>query len=293
MGFRRVPGRLVVVVGHPLRVDVQLQGLHRARPAEQRREFPDVQRRAVDEDDPAVLGDAEPGTPHVVAAAEGGAPGGVHVLIHRGRDLPVVDQELEVLPDADHVRGHPQLAAPGTDLDGAVAVVDHRRRPVHQGALVRAVEVEAAARRVQLEPAVEGGQQALAGARRDPRRGLPVARARVFGARPQPELDQPLVHRDEARHVGGVHRARPQERAEDGRVALDRLQHPPGALAGQRMAGRGGELVPGCSARSRACACRSWRRASPDGAASEKPGLPPALGGLYEIHSPNVTTGPR
>lgn len=33
--------------------------------------------------------------------------------------------------------------------------------------------------------------------------------------------------------------------------------------------------------------------ASPDGAASEKPGLPPVLGGLYEIHSPNVTTGPR
>ena len=105
-----------------------------------------------------------------------------------------------------------------------------------------AVEVEASARRVQLEPAVEGGQQALAGARRDPRRGLPVTRARVFGARPQPELDQPLVHRDEARHVGAVHRARPQERAEDGRGALDRLQHPPGALARQRMAGRRGEL---------------------------------------------------
>jgi hypothetical protein len=78
----------------------------------------------------------------------------------------VVDQQLEVLPDAGDVRGHGELAAPGADLDGAVAVVDDARGPLHQRALVLAVEVEAAVGRVELEAAVEGGQQAPAGTRR-------------------------------------------------------------------------------------------------------------------------------
>ena len=34
-------------------------------------------------------------------------------------------------------------------------------------------------------------------------------------------------------------------------------------------------------------------RASPLGTASENDGLPPFGGGLYDTHSPNVTTGPR
>ena len=33
--------------------------------------------------------------------------------------------------------------------------------------------------------------------------------------------------------------------------------------------------------------------ASPLGTASENDGLPPFGGGLYDTHSPNVTTGPR
>ena len=33
--------------------------------------------------------------------------------------------------------------------------------------------------------------------------------------------------------------------------------------------------------------------ASPLGTASENDGLPPFGGGLYDSHSPNVTTGPR
>ena len=33
--------------------------------------------------------------------------------------------------------------------------------------------------------------------------------------------------------------------------------------------------------------------ASPLGTASENDGLPPLGGGLYDSHSPNVTTGPR
>src|SRR5580700_11241324 len=135
-------------------------------------------------DDPAVLGDANARAPHVVAAAEGGAPVGLDVLVHARRDLAVIDDQLEVLPDADHAGGHLHVPAPVADLDRAVAVVDHRRRALGQGSGRIAVEVETAAGRVYLEPAVERADQAGAGAGRDPGLGLPVARSRVFGAGP-------------------------------------------------------------------------------------------------------------
>ena len=83
-----------------------------------------------------------------------------------------------------------------------------------------------------------------------------MARARVFGARPQAEPDQPLVHRDEARHVGAVHRARPQERAEDGRVAAVTVSSTRQAPSpGSGMVSRGGELGRDVRLRTRACAC--------------------------------------
>src|ERR1019366_557875 len=111
-----------------------------------------------------------PRAPDLVRAAEGGAPAAEHILVHGRRDLAVVDDELEVLPDADDVLGHPHALPPGADLDVAVAVVDDRRRPVHQRPMSDAIEVEATAGRVQLETAVEGGHQARAGAGRDARR---------------------------------------------------------------------------------------------------------------------------
>ena len=155
----------------------------------------------------------------------------------------MIDDEPEVLADTHDVRRHPHFTAPGADPDRAVAVVDHRRGPVDQVPLAGAVEVEAAARRVQLEPAVERGQQAVARARRDPRRGFPVARAGVLGPGMQMEADQPLVQRHDPGHVGGVHAVRAQEGGENRGLFVDRLKHAPDALARQRLGGRRGQLL--------------------------------------------------
>jgi Ferric reductase like transmembrane component len=55
--IRRMASGLVVLEGHPERVDVQLQGLDGACPLQQDRECFHVERRAVHVDDPPVLGD--------------------------------------------------------------------------------------------------------------------------------------------------------------------------------------------------------------------------------------------
>ena len=237
----------------------------------------DVERRAVREDEPPVGGQAHAGTPHVVAAAQGRAPAADHVLVDRRGDLAVVDDQLEVLPHADDLRGHPHLAAPAADLDRAIAVVHHRGDPADQRSLGFAVQVEAAARGVQLEPAVEGGEQAGPAPGRDIGSGVQASGAGVFGPGVQLEGDQPLVHGGDSGHVRGIHRRRPQEGAEDGRLALDRFQHAPLALTRQRGAGRRVQLLGDDRLEGLGALVLGRARSA---TASEKDGLPPTWGGL-------------
>src|SRR5437660_240572 len=67
----------------PVRVDVQLHRLHAAGPPQEFGERPDVERGAVDEDDPSVVRHADAGAPDIIAPAEGCAPVGLDIPVHR------------------------------------------------------------------------------------------------------------------------------------------------------------------------------------------------------------------
>src|SRR6202012_979898 len=147
--------------------------------------------------------------------------------------LAVVHEQLEVLPDALDRGVHREVPAPLADLDRAVLVVDDRRGAVYERAVVNAVQVEAASGGVQLEPAVERGEQALPLAGRYVVGHAPVGRPWIFRARAQRERDQPLVDRRDAVYLGRIRRVA-QERRQDRRLAVHLLHHAPLAFAGDR-----------------------------------------------------------
>src|SRR5579875_1230672 len=228
---------------------------HAACPLEQAGQRPDVEGRPVGEHDPAGPGDSDPGPPLVVGAAQRGTPRSQDVLVNGCGDMTVLDDQVQILPDANDVRAHVQAAVPPhPDRDVTVPVVDDRGYAAHQRAVVGPVEVEAAVRAGDLEPAVEGGDEPAPVARRYPRRGVPVARAGILHARVKLEWGQGRVHLDDALNVGGVHRVGTQPGPEHGRLAVHAGQHAPDALSWQRLACRGlqplrrRELGEGCGA---------------------------------------------
>src|SRR6266571_2040885 len=82
------------------------------------------------------------------------------------------------------------------------------------------------------EPAIERGHQAEPTAARYVHRRAPVAVAGILRPRPERELEQPLVHRDDAGVVRGVPAALPHVRLEHRGDALDREGDLPDALSG-------------------------------------------------------------
>ena len=94
---------------------------------------------------------------HVVA--ERGAERSGVVLLHRGVELTVVDDEHEVLAHGLDVGRHGEVAAPHADVRGAVLEHDEGRGVGAQPDDLLAVEIGAAVRRVHLEAGVERGDR--------------------------------------------------------------------------------------------------------------------------------------
>ena len=154
-----------------------------------------------------------------------------------GCQRAVVDEQIEVLPDRDHVTGHRHLAAPGADRRVAVLVDHQRRRSTPQRAEQMAVRVVTTLCVVKLEAAVEGGEQ--------PR---PARSWDEVGLVPQPEvsgvelawlLDEAhgrAAHPGDSRGLRGAGVGQ-EVRDLDHGLAVNDLDRVVGALAGRTAGG--------------------------------------------------------
>ena len=159
-----------------------------------------------------------------------------------GLTCPAVDEHLQVLPHARHLRAHPHLAVPGADVGRAVGAQHQAGGAVAEGGDRAALaEVAVVAGVVQPEAAVEGhGDHPLLGRGEAERRPPPAAG--VAGAGVEQAAHQRGVHAEHADHVRGVLTVGAQCGHLHGRAPVRGDHGLPAALTRQRpAAGERGE----------------------------------------------------
>ena len=190
----------------------------------------------------------EPRAPDVGDPAQRRAPRPDVIGVQARDGLSVVDQQVEVLPDSNHVRGHGRVPAPLADRCRTVLVNDKRRGPDAQGEDQFPFGEVAAVGRGELEPAIECRHQ------RSRRRGLdrsgvlPPEATGTDAPRVERRSQQLGVHPgnagDDARLLGDR-----EDRVVDHRVAVDGAPNGvPGPLPRQGSTGKGFER-PRCRER--------------------------------------------
>ena len=196
--------RLVAAEVDPVGVDVELHGTHRSGPHQNVGEVQDVEARPTDVDQGAVRCDPESRPPHEEPPTERGAPlPGIGARCRR-HDLPVVDEQVQVLAHGYDVGAHGDITSPLAH-SGRAVLVDHeggRPGPQRNDGLV--VGVVPAVGIGHQEAGVERSDESCGISWRD-RSGMGVrATTGDLAARVERGLEELGVHPGHAHHVARV-----------------------------------------------------------------------------------------